>query len=158
MSDSWIAWKPRMLEPSKPSPSSKMSSFNSSTGIVQCCQVPGRSTNLRSTILAPLSLASLSTSPAVFAIPFVPPDRGVRRQASGVRLLTTPSTAASPSHHLRRESPGRTPETLASYPRSSSDARRLTPGASSVHLEIPVPLPVGDVTAELGPLGQLGLG
>jgi hypothetical protein len=62
MSDSSIVWKPRIDEPSKPSPSSKMPSFSSDTGIEKCCQSPGRSMNRTSTILAPFSLASLSTS------------------------------------------------------------------------------------------------
>src|SRR5438034_7620931 len=65
MSDSSIVWNPRIDEPSKPSPSSKMSSLSSEIGIEKCCQSPGRSMNRRSTILAPFSLASLSTSFAV---------------------------------------------------------------------------------------------
>src|SRR3989449_5567889 len=38
MSDSSIVWNPRIEEPSKPSPSSKMSSFSSEIGIEKCCQ------------------------------------------------------------------------------------------------------------------------
>src|SRR5262245_36515751 len=62
MSLSCIFWKPRMLDPSKPSPSANMSSSSSPTGIEKCCQRPGRSTNLKSTILTPDSLAKARTS------------------------------------------------------------------------------------------------
>src|SRR3990170_706605 len=68
MSLSWIFWKPRMLEPSKPMPSSQMdvwmssSSVNSRGGIEKCCQSPGKSLNFRSTIWMPLSLTNLATS------------------------------------------------------------------------------------------------
>src|ERR1700756_343103 len=51
-----------MLEPSNPMPSSNKSFVKSSTGIEKCCQTPGRSTNLRSTILTPESLANCRTS------------------------------------------------------------------------------------------------
>src|SRR6266480_1594243 len=51
MSDSWIFWKPRMLEPSKPIPSSQIPVSSSSIGIEKCCQMPGKSLNFRSTIL-----------------------------------------------------------------------------------------------------------
>ena len=52
---SWIFWKPRMLEPSKPIPSFQMlvglsTSIMSSAGIEKCCHRPGRSLNLRSMI------------------------------------------------------------------------------------------------------------
>ncbi len=40
MSLSWIFWKPRMLEPSKPIPSVKRSSVSSLTGTLKCCHVP----------------------------------------------------------------------------------------------------------------------
>ena len=49
MSLSLIAWKPRMDEPSKPSPSRIMSSSSVAAGIEKCCQVPGRSQNFTST-------------------------------------------------------------------------------------------------------------
>ena len=42
MSLSLMACHPRMLEPSKPSPSSKMSGVTSLIGIEKCCQVPGK--------------------------------------------------------------------------------------------------------------------
>src|SRR6478672_5245103 len=61
MSEASMLFQPRMLEPSKPKPSSKISSVNSAMGQVKCCQVPKVSTNLMSTILAPFFLASSST-------------------------------------------------------------------------------------------------
>src|SRR3989304_6640160 len=56
-----------MLEPSKPTPSIQMLwvrssiSVSSETGIEKCCQSPGRSLNLRSTILMSLALTKLKT-------------------------------------------------------------------------------------------------
>ena len=49
MSLSLIAWKPRIDEPSKPSPSRIISSSSVAAGIEKCCQVPGRSQNFTST-------------------------------------------------------------------------------------------------------------
>src|SRR5207247_6135324 len=83
MSDSSMVWKPRIEEPSNPSPSSKMSSFSSDTGIEKCCQSPGRSMNRRSTILAPFSLASLSTSFAVMRNSFSSVSDGMARLPYG---------------------------------------------------------------------------
>src|SRR5712671_2556461 len=60
MSEASMLFQPRMLEPSKPRPSSKISSVNSRIGQLKCCQVPKVSTNLMSTILAPLFLANSS--------------------------------------------------------------------------------------------------
>src|SRR5215471_8079364 len=62
MSDSLIFWKPRMEDPSKPMPSLNRSAENSSTGIEKCCHRPGRSVNLKSTILTPRSLAWARTA------------------------------------------------------------------------------------------------
>src|SRR5712671_1430302 len=61
MSDASILFQPRMLEPSKPRPSLKMSSVSSRIGQLKCCQVPKVSTNLMSIILAPLFLAKSIT-------------------------------------------------------------------------------------------------
>src|SRR6185437_10620586 len=61
MSEASMLFQPRMLEPSKPRPSSKVSSDNSAMGQLKCCQVPKVSTNLISTILAPLFFASSNT-------------------------------------------------------------------------------------------------
>src|SRR3954470_13675416 len=62
MSDSLIAWKPRMEEPSKARPSSKTDWSNDETGTVKCCSMPGRSTKRTSTISTPSSLMYLSSS------------------------------------------------------------------------------------------------
>src|SRR5882724_10413545 len=61
MSDASMDFQPRIEEPSKPKPSSNTSAVNSLTGTLKCCQVPKVSTNLISTILAPVFLASSST-------------------------------------------------------------------------------------------------
>src|SRR5438034_969812 len=61
MSEASMDFQPRMLEPSKPRPSLKLSSVNSAMGQEKCCQVPKVSTNLTSTILAPAFLASAIT-------------------------------------------------------------------------------------------------
>ena len=62
MSDSWMAWKPRIEEPSKPSPSSKTDWSNDDTGTVKCCITPGRSQKRTSTISTRSSLMNLSSS------------------------------------------------------------------------------------------------
>ncbi len=62
MSLSLIACQPRMLEPSKPRPSSKTSSSSLSTGMVKCCQSPGKSMNRRSTAFTSFSRHSANTS------------------------------------------------------------------------------------------------
>src|SRR6266849_9766881 len=51
-----------MLEPSKPMPCAKRSSFSSEVEIEKCCHNPGKSTNLRSIISTLLALAKASTS------------------------------------------------------------------------------------------------
>ena len=62
MSDSWIAWKPRMDDPSNIRPSSNTDWSNDSTGILKCCITPGRSINRTSTNFTPSALMKLSTS------------------------------------------------------------------------------------------------
>ena len=62
MSDSWIAWKPRIDEPSKFRPSSKTDWSNEETGTVKCCMTPGRSQKRTSTISTPSSLMYFSSS------------------------------------------------------------------------------------------------
>src|SRR5262249_1871796 len=57
ISEASMLFQPRMLEPSKPRPSVKISSVNSRMGQGKCCQVPKVSTNLMSIILAPFFLA-----------------------------------------------------------------------------------------------------
>src|ERR1044072_1046442 len=65
MSEALITFQPRMLEPSKPRPSVKMSSLYSVSVVVKCCQEPGRSVNLKSTSLTSRSLIILLTSDGV---------------------------------------------------------------------------------------------
>src|SRR5881392_99169 len=65
MSEALITFQPRMLEPSKPRPSVKMSSLYS-VRVVKCCQLPGRSVNLKSTSFTSRSLIILETSDGVF--------------------------------------------------------------------------------------------
>src|SRR2546422_7056652 len=60
MSEASMLFQPRMLEPSKPSPSSKDSSVTSLIGRLKCCQVPNVSTNFTSTIFAPFLRAMSS--------------------------------------------------------------------------------------------------
>ena len=62
MSDSLIAWKPRIDEPSKPRPSSNTDWSNDETGTVKCCMMPGRSQKRTSTISTPSSAMNLSSS------------------------------------------------------------------------------------------------
>ena len=65
MSDSLIACQPRMLEPSNPRPSSKVSSSISRGGTEKCCQRPGKSMNRRSTTSTFSSLMNFTTSAGV---------------------------------------------------------------------------------------------
>src|SRR5438067_13680773 len=66
MSDALMTLQPRMLEPAKPRPSLKISSLYSVSVVVKCCQVPGRSVNLKSTSFTSRSLIILETSEGVF--------------------------------------------------------------------------------------------
>src|SRR6266568_3464162 len=89
MSEAWIACQPRMDEPSKPEPSSKSPSVSSLTGIVKCCQIPRKSMNFRSTIVAFFSWARPRTCFGVrFAMRFVlsPGMQGVSVLAERDRL------------------------------------------------------------------------
>src|SRR5208283_4622625 len=75
MSEALIALHPRIDEPSKPSPSLKISSVSSETGTAKCCHVPCMSQSLRSTILTSLVLARLSTSLGViYVLDFISGD------------------------------------------------------------------------------------
>ena len=65
MSDSWIAWKPRIDDPSNIRPSVKTSASNVWTGTVKCWTVPGRSQNLTSTNSTFSSVMYLRTSSAL---------------------------------------------------------------------------------------------
>src|SRR5437016_9556767 len=74
MSLSSIDWNPRMLEPSKPSPSLKLSTSSSPRGRLKCCQVPGRSMNRTSTTSTPSAFARSSTSRGLVLLPDLLPD------------------------------------------------------------------------------------
>ena len=65
MSDSWIAWKPRIEDPSNIRPSVKASSSKASTGMLKCCMTPGRSQKRTSTNLTPCSLVKAMASSAL---------------------------------------------------------------------------------------------
>src|SRR3954468_18603706 len=84
MSLAWMGAQPRIDDPSKPSPSSKMPSLSSAMGMVKCCQRPRKSMNFRSTITACLSFASPTTSLpfAMFAAPVGTPGLLQRRLAT----------------------------------------------------------------------------
>src|ERR1035437_451243 len=59
-----------MEEPSKPCPSSKVSSPNSLIGTEKCCQIPTKSINLKSTIFAPFFSANSTTCFGVICCSF----------------------------------------------------------------------------------------
>src|SRR5665647_1260948 len=64
MSDSWIAWNPRIDEPSNIWPSVKNVASAVSAGTLKCCITPGRSQNRTSTNLTPSFLMKAMTSSA----------------------------------------------------------------------------------------------
>src|SRR6266852_9750819 len=68
MSEALITFQPRILDPSKSRPSVKMSSLYSVSVVVKCCQVPGKSANLKSINFTSLSLIILLTSDGVFSL------------------------------------------------------------------------------------------
>ncbi len=83
MSEVWIAFQPLIEEPSNPRPSSKTSSFNSAMGTAKCCQMPGKSRNLKFAMTALFSWAILITSfgvitaPPIFLLVIEIPDFGL---------------------------------------------------------------------------------
>src|SRR5207237_10912629 len=68
MSEALMTLQPRMLEPSKPSPSLKISSSYSVSVVVKCCHVPSKSQNLKSINFTSLSLHILLTSDGVLSL------------------------------------------------------------------------------------------
>src|SRR5205809_8104492 len=68
MSEALMTFQPRMLEPSNPSPSVKISSLYSLSVVVKCCHVPGRSVYLKSTSFTSWSLIILLTSDGVLSL------------------------------------------------------------------------------------------
>src|SRR5690606_26093727 len=68
MSDSWIAWKPRIDEPSNIMPSVKADSSNCAMGMLKCCITPGRSQHRPSANSTPSSRVKAIASSAVLNI------------------------------------------------------------------------------------------
>src|SRR6266404_7371663 len=68
MSEALITLQPRMLEPSKPRPSLKISSSYSVSVVVKCCHVPSKSVNLKSINFKLWSLIILLTSDGVLSL------------------------------------------------------------------------------------------
>src|SRR3954454_1814544 len=79
MSDALMGCQPRIELPSKKKPSLKDSACNLPIGMVVCCQIPSRSTNLKSTILAPFFSAYFTASAAVMTSPSVGFQPAVRK-------------------------------------------------------------------------------
>src|SRR6478609_887753 len=69
MSDSWMAWKPRIEDPSNIWPSLKKSAVRLWAGTLKCCITPGRSQNRTSTNLTSSSLMNFRTSSALLNNP-----------------------------------------------------------------------------------------
>src|SRR5689334_2238339 len=87
MSDSWIAWKPRMDDPSNIWPLTKKSSSTDSAGTLKCCMTPGRSQKRTSTNLTSSFLMKRRTSSAFWNIH---PPRSWRRSAVWTATLGGP--------------------------------------------------------------------
>src|SRR4030088_3560392 len=84
MSLALIARQPRVLEPSNPRPSVKISSLYSVRVVVKFCQEPGRSVNLKSTSFTSWSLIILVTSAGVLSLSLaMVKDSGFGVQGSG---------------------------------------------------------------------------
>src|SRR5215831_1486395 len=92
MSDALIGCQPRIDDPSKPNPSSKIASSYSLIGIVKCCQVPSRSINLRSTASACCSRAKRTASLGVIA--YTPPSL----KYENLYCVVTPFTCTNAYH------------------------------------------------------------
>src|SRR4030043_1196374 len=75
ISDTWIPCQPRMDEPSKPTPSTNVFSSQVSMGKLQCCQVPSRSVNFRSTISALFFSANSKNSVGFICFSFIKGQR-----------------------------------------------------------------------------------
>ena len=65
MSDSWMAWNPRIDDPSNIKPSAKASSLKADAGMVKCCMMPGRSQNRTSTNSTPSERTKANASSAL---------------------------------------------------------------------------------------------
>src|SRR3989441_216687 len=110
MSLSLIAWKPRIDEPSNPSPSPNTLSVSSFRGSEKCCQVPGRSVKRPSTICTPASFALRITSAGVGALPGLAVAAAVKGSiGGGMDSLSSGALVGDVGHgpyHKRREPVG----------------------------------------------------
>src|SRR5213078_4964040 len=86
MSEALITRHPRMLDPSNPSPSVKISSLYSVSVVVKCCQVPSKSVNLKSINFTLPSLIILLTSAGVLSLAIL----GVERLRVDLRIHCHP--------------------------------------------------------------------
>src|SRR5712691_4385763 len=89
MSEALMTFQPRMLEPSNPIPSVKMSSLYSVRVVVKCCQVPGKSVNLKSINFTSLSLIILLTSDGVFSLAIISKDEGLRSRVEKRKIVNS---------------------------------------------------------------------
>ena len=85
MSDSWMAWKPRIDDPSKACPLVKKSMSTVWAGTLKCCMTPGRSQNRMSTNLMSSFLMNARTSSGLLNIK--PPEMGAGRLGGGTHPL-----------------------------------------------------------------------
>ncbi len=96
MSDSWIAWKPRIDDPSNMRPSVKEDSSNCSTGMLKCCITPGRSMKRTSMNSTPSRRVKAMASSAfvnmhallAWMVPFGRGRRTVPKDGRGGLVLT----------------------------------------------------------------------
>ena len=155
MSDSLIAWKPRIDEPSKARPLSKTSWPKDDTGTVKCCSMPGRSTKRTSTNSTPSSVTYLSSSSLFWnmQVSLAP----LRSCATYARAVSRPyrdcfgrvtGASAGDSRAYCRPPPGR----LRRCPRGDRDVGPPHPGAGGGLVRLH---PRGDLRARRRrPLGR----
>src|SRR3989304_4051769 len=92
---------PRILEPSKPKPSSNASSSSSCGGALKCCHVPRKSRNLKSTTSIFFSFISFNTSPTVCGnIWFVPPLDFLLESFFLITIVVTSSSYSQVFHFI----------------------------------------------------------
>src|SRR5262245_55033912 len=110
MSLSWISWKPRIDDPSKPMPSLMALASTALGGTEKCCQVPGKSVKRKSIIWTFLALMALRTSSAVeqlrnmIASVSNSGEASIRCGDAHLQALLTGSISAfvGPTHQLQR--------------------------------------------------------
>ena len=92
MSDSWMAWNPRIDEPSNACPLVKKSMSTLSAGTLKCCMTPGRSQNLMSTNFTSSFSMNSRTSSGLLNIQ--PPVVAALRRARWGRGMRLPTARA----------------------------------------------------------------